>query len=76
MRFVEAGYIDDAAWARMKAGSLLRRGYGERRVSQALHAAGIEADLREAERERAAVGLEEPARAAQRSLSRSRTPSR
>jgi regulatory protein len=47
MRFVEAGYIDDAAWARMKAGSLLRRGYGERRVSQALHAAGIEAGLRE-----------------------------
>jgi regulatory protein len=46
-RFAEAGYVDDEAWARMKAGSLLRRGYGGRRVSQALHAAGIEADVRD-----------------------------
>lgn len=46
-RFVEAGYVDDAAWARMKAGSLLRRGYGGRRVAQALHAAGIEAEVRD-----------------------------
>lgn len=46
-RFVEAGYVDDAAWARMKAGSLLRRGYGGRRVAQALHVAGVEAEVRE-----------------------------
>ena len=46
-RFVRAGYIDDAAYARMKAGSLRRRGYGERRVGQALGAAGIAPDLRE-----------------------------
>src|SRR5688500_2515206 len=46
-RFVAAGYVDDEAWARSKAGSLLRRGYGARRVSQALGAAGIAEDLRE-----------------------------
>jgi regulatory protein len=40
-RFVAAGYVDDAAYARAKSGSLLRRGYGARRVDQALHAAGI-----------------------------------
>jgi len=49
-RFVAAGYVDDAAYARMKAGSLRRRGYGERRVEQALGAAGIAEDLREAVR--------------------------
>nr|WP_298199758.1 RecX family transcriptional regulator [Novosphingobium sp.] len=40
-RFVAAGYVDDAAYARMKAGSLRRRGYGQRRIGQALDAAGI-----------------------------------
>ncbi|CAA9500377.1 MAG: Regulatory protein RecX [uncultured Sphingomonas sp.] len=39
------GYIDDAAFARAKAGSLGARGYGLRRVSQALAQAGVsEAD--------------------------------
>ena len=62
-RFVGAGYIDDAAFARMKAGSLRRRGYGERRVGQALGAAGIAPELREevrsslAEQRRAAAVL-------------------
>lgn len=46
-RCVGAGYVDDAAYARSKAGSLRRRGYGERRVDQTLNAAGIAADLRE-----------------------------
>lgn len=46
-RFVAAGYIDDEAFARAKSGSLLRRGYGARRVSQALGAAGIDGDVRE-----------------------------
>ena len=46
-RFVAAGYIDDEAYARAKSGSLLRRGYGMRRVGQALSAAGIEESLRE-----------------------------
>lgn len=45
-RFVDAGYIDDAAYARAKSGSLLRRGYGARRVAQALHAAGIPEEIR------------------------------
>lgn len=40
-RFKALGYIDDAAFASARAASLQRRGYGERRVSQALHEAGI-----------------------------------
>ena len=44
---VANGYVDDAIYARAKAGSLLRRGYGNRRVDQALGAAGIAAPLRE-----------------------------
>jgi regulatory protein len=46
-RFVEAGYIDDTAYARAKSGGLLRRGYGGRRIDQALGAAGIAAEVRE-----------------------------
>ena len=41
-RFAEAGYINDAAFATARAASLQRRGYGERRVDQALKAAGID----------------------------------
>ena len=47
-RFVAAGYIDDAAYARSKTGSLLRRGYGMRRVAQSLGAAGIGEEARAA----------------------------
>ena len=43
-RFAALGYVDDAAFAEARAGALLRRGYGERRVAQALRAAGIGAD--------------------------------
>ena len=39
---VRAGFVDDAAFALGKARSLTARGYGARRVSQALHAAGID----------------------------------
>lgn len=46
-RFVELGYINDAAWARAKSGGLLRRGYGTRRVDQTLGAAGIAETVRE-----------------------------
>lgn len=46
-RMVAAGYVDDVAYARAKSGSLLRRGYGMRRVTQALGAAGIDEKLRE-----------------------------
>lgn len=46
-RMVAAGYVDDTAYARARSGSLLRRGYGVRRVAQALGAAGIGEELRE-----------------------------
>jgi len=45
----ENRFVDDRAYAEMKAGSLSRRGYGLRRVRQALDAAGIaEGDAAEA----------------------------
>ena len=44
-RFVSAGYVDDAAYARAKAGSLLRRGYGAWRIGQALGADGVAAEV-------------------------------
>lgn len=47
-RHAELGYVDDAAYARAKAGGLLRRGYGPRRVRQALAEAGIEEQIRDA----------------------------
>jgi regulatory protein len=46
-RYVALGYVDDAAYARAKSGSLLRRGYGPRRVRQALGQAGIAESVRE-----------------------------
>lgn len=46
-RFVELGYVDDEAFARSKSGSLLRRGYGARRIREALGAAGIDETIRE-----------------------------
>ena len=46
-KFVAAGYIDDTAYARAKSGGLLRRGYGGRRIDQALSAAGIADEVRE-----------------------------
>jgi len=45
-RCVSAGYVDDAAYARAKDRGLLARGYGRRRIDQALAAAGIGEDLR------------------------------
>lgn len=54
-RFVELGYIDDSAFAAARAASLQRRGYGQRRIAQALRAAGIgdedAAEVREASRD-------------------------
>ncbi len=49
-RLVALRYIDDEAYARARSGGLLRRGYGERRIGQALHAAGIGQEVREAVR--------------------------
>ena len=62
-RFVEKGYVDDAAYGRAKAQGLLARGYGGRRVEQALRAAEIGEEVRsqlapdEAERRAAIVAL-------------------
>ena len=49
-RFVANGYVDDVAFARSRSGSLLRRGYGKRRIDSALHAAGIAEEVRDAVR--------------------------
>lgn len=46
-RYVELGYVDDEAFARARSGSLLRRGYGPRRVREALGEAGIAEAIRE-----------------------------
>ncbi len=46
-RFAALGYVDDEAFARARSGSLLRRGYGPRRIGQALGAAGISAAVRD-----------------------------
>lgn len=47
-RFVEHGYVDDAAYARARSSDLLRRGYGGRRVRQALGQAGVAEELAQA----------------------------
>lgn len=47
-RLVGLGYVDDAAFARMRARALVQRGYGARRIAAALHHAGIDASLRAA----------------------------
>jgi regulatory protein len=44
-RFVERGYVDDESFARARSGGLLRRGYGPRRVAQALAAVGIDEEV-------------------------------
>ena len=46
-RFVELGYVDDEAFARTRGSSLLRRGYGARRVSQSLAEAGVAQGIRD-----------------------------
>jgi regulatory protein len=46
-KMVANGFVDDAAFARAKSGTLLRRGYGKRRIDQALHAAGIAEPVRD-----------------------------
>ena len=45
-RLVELGYVDDDAFARSRSRDLTQRGYGKRRVEQALWAAGIEEQTR------------------------------
>lgn len=55
-RLAGLGYIDDRAFASARASSLQRRGFGARRVDQALYAAGIEAADAEAAREETSDG--------------------
>lgn len=44
---VDRRYVDDAAWAQQRQHSLLARGYGPRRVQQALRGAGIDEELQQ-----------------------------
>lgn len=46
-RYIDLGYVDDAGYARARSGGLLRRGYGPRRISEALGAAGISSEIRD-----------------------------
>lgn len=46
-RMVELQYIDDAAYAAMKAGSMVRRGYGKRRLGEIYYRDGIAEEDRE-----------------------------
>ena len=46
-RHVAAGHIDDAGYARAKAGALSRRGYGERRIAATLRAHRLEPEVAE-----------------------------
>jgi regulatory protein len=63
IRLIELGYVDDEAYARSKTRDLTARGYGARRVEQALWAAGVDEHTRdetapsEAETRRAAILL-------------------
>jgi regulatory protein len=43
-RCAALGYVDDAAFAAARGAALSRRGYGARRIAQALRAAGIDSD--------------------------------
>ena len=55
-RLAELRYVDDQAYASARAASLLRRGYGDRRIGQALKAAGVEEADAEPVREEAREG--------------------
>lgn len=55
-RMVELRYVDDAAFARARSAGLLRKGYGARRVEQALWQAGIDEELRAVSVPEEAVG--------------------
>lgn len=60
-KMADHGYVDDSAFALSKARSLSSRGYGERRVKNALWAAGIEEEDGEAAMAEAESGRAEAA---------------
>ncbi len=45
IRCADAGFVDDRAFAELRSGALARRGYGARRIGQALAVAGVDRDL-------------------------------
>lgn len=67
-RMIELGYVDDDAYARVRSRDLAARGFGARRIEQALWSAGVSETIRadhapgEAARRRAAVRLAEKRR--------------
>jgi regulatory protein len=62
-RFAELGYVDDAGFASIKGAALGRRGYGARRIGEALQAAGVEEADRAGAQDAAAAGKWEAAQA-------------
>src|SRR6476620_10028626 len=52
-RFADQGYVDDSSFALAKSQSLTVRGYGKRRVIEALKAAGVEDEESAAARDHA-----------------------
>ena len=46
-RLVELKYVDDEVYARARSGSLMRRGYGARRIEESLRHSGISQELRD-----------------------------
>ncbi len=44
-KMARLGFVDDPAYAEMRAGALLRRGYGARRIAGALRDAGIASEV-------------------------------
>ena len=46
-KFAERGWLDDEAYARMRSRDLMARGYGPRRVGEALREAGVDETIRE-----------------------------
>jgi regulatory protein len=65
-RLVELGYVDDDAYARMRARDLGQRGYGKRRVEEALRGAGVDEALRQAHAPGEAAGRRAAALMAQK----------
>ena len=65
-RLVELGYVDDDAYARMRARDLGQRGYGRRRVDEALRGAGVDEALRQAHAPGEAAGRRAAALMAQK----------
>lgn len=60
-RFAEVGYVDDLVFASARTDSLLRRGYGARRIDTALRAAGIDAETAGGLRDHIDAGADEAA---------------